>query len=317
MLFILFLLICGPSIHKLHPIKLDILYQVTQSMITVGRKNLAFHQRRGQSLISGSNNPSVCRCSNTGAWLWLKSNNSNVEIVEYGKVVQFLNMGEATLLLGVRREVGEIYLNLYTSGQGDTCFARTLRHAANMAVDASADAFIPQLALAPIKIALAGSSLTVETLLGKLALEAAGILIDLAGGENLSEAVKSALAGRIIDSLYTKTVGDIISIPLSEGSLVILEEEMDRLSRDRISNNSSISIGYKSGVFTADMDAKLNIEYDPITRTLTGVIVSTCAPQGIAFFYRVDPQTGHMATPTLAWDGRVHFIDLSNGEGLP
>jgi hypothetical protein len=121
----------------------------------------------------------------------------------------------------------------------------------------------------------------------------------------------------VIDSLYSKAVGDIISAPLSEITLVALEEEVSRLNRDRVSHESSIQVGDGNIRFRADMDATLNVEYDPITRTLSGVIVSDCAPTGIAFFYRVDPDTGYMADRTQVWNGQVHFIDLATGDALP
>jgi hypothetical protein len=250
-----------------------------------------------------------------GSLIWLDAG-GDVEIVEYGKVASVFNLGEANLLLGVRRELGEVYTNLYVTGKGDTCFANTMRHAANMAADASGDILIPQVALIPIRAVLTGTSLTIETALGKFALAASEVLVEVAGGEDLEDAVQIVIVGKVIDSIYTKAVGDIISTPLKETSMIILEEEGDRLSRDRIYNESTIQIGDGNIKFTADMNAKLSIQYDPITRTLTGVVVSDCAPQGIAFFYRAEPDTGYMADATQVWDGRVHFIDLAGGQKI-
>jgi hypothetical protein len=247
-----------------------------------------------------------------GSLFWLNYGDQ-VDVVEYGKVTTFLNFGEVNLLLGVRKELGDLYYDLIHRGTGSECYINTVRHGANTAADAAGKILIPQVAFIPLRATLTVTFLKVDTLLGKFALSAASALVDLAGGTALPKAVRTAVAGRVIDSIYTKAVGDIISIPLSETTMLILEEEVGRLNRGRMAFESSV----KKGSYAMDMDAKLNIEYDPITRTLTGVIVSDCAPQGYAFFYRVDPDTGNMAAATQVWDKKIRFIDLATGEELP
>lgn len=251
-----------------------------------------------------------------GSLMW-RDGGDVVEVVEYGRGVSFMSLGTVTLLQGARRELGSLWLDSSAAGHGHTCFAKTIRHGANMAASASGDKLIPQVALLPVRSTLVGADLKVGSLLGEFSLSAARVLVDLAGGDELGEAAGYAVVGQVIDAIYTKSVGDIATVPLKEATMIVLKEEVARLSRGRIAEESSLQLGERYGRFQADMNAQLNIEYDPLTRTLTGVIVSDCAPKGIAFFYRVDLSTGHKSDATQVWDGRVHFIDLATGETLP
>ena len=67
------------------------------------------------------------------------------------------------------------------------------------------------------------------------------------------------------------------------------------------------------GLGSPQWDVSVSLEYDPLTRTVHGVITNGC-DAGYLFFYRIDPKTAMVAEANLpqgVWDGQLHLIEVT------
>lgn len=248
-----------------------------------------------------------------GSIIWRDDRNA-VDIIEYSPLIQTFNLGESNLLLRVDSllKIPVFDNELY----GRECLADTLNQAAIMAGQASADALIPQVALMPLKAALSGTTMVTESIWGKIALKSSEILLNRAAGDSWKEASIPVVAGLVVDSVYSKAIGEVISAPASEVTTLVVGEEIDTLLQDRYSIDMTRKIGDGPNP-VAEVNSKMSLDYDPYTNFVSGILVTDypCYPEGIAFYFKSD-HNGGLATRNEVWDGRLHLIDVETGNEI-
>lgn len=225
-------------------------------------------------------------------------------------------------------DVGTILINEFENGNGslkpDSCFYSTLQHAGNMARSDGFQTVISEIAKLSLESALSGSNLVAESAYSKITLLAAEMVLEMTGEKSWSDAIKQVIAGNIIDSLYAKGIGEILSKPATQVTLILVEEEYNRIMSDRFQRGLMTTPGITAPLvsFTTTMTVRLSIVYDPITNAVSGVMTSEeCAPIGYSFYFLFDPG-GFDGSGTIKpdtnkiWNGRVHYMDLSNGDEI-
>lgn len=222
--------------------------------------------------------------------------------------------------------VRDILLNEYENRggmyQNDQCFYQVLQNAGYMAGSDQFQTLIGEVAALPIRSVLFSLDMVAESIYTKISIKAAQILLDLTGNTSWSDEVKKVLAGEIVDSIYAKGIGEILSKPATEVTLTILDEEYKQIMKDRFFRGIKTEPGRTAPLvgFTTTLNLSMAISYDPLTNMVTGILSAKECSEKYAFFFMFDTgdikENGKVVPASAIWDGRVHFINLLTGEEI-
>lgn len=243
------------------------------------------------------------------------------EVIEKEKISG--GLGQANLLLGAARGFKFTHEAWLLSGSVDECTLATVRHARIVAGGEAANILGTEVAFLPLKATLAGISLGAESVSAKVALTASQYLLKLASGTEVDQATVSSLAGWLAEAAFSKAVGDFLLEPVAQTAVAeTVDQWVDReyaaLKADRLSRQLSLKRPAQPGLLQITLNTQLAINYDPLTRIASGVIITDCMANGLAFQYRVDPLTGYpVDTAGVVWPAGVRYWDLATGQPLP
>jgi hypothetical protein len=223
--------------------------------------------------------------------------------------------GGTNLLLGVGRGFKDKYEDmLLFSPNSDQCAIETFRHAKMATVGEATERLLTDVAFLPLESTLIVVTAGTESIVAKVGLTGAEYLLELAHSEEPKEDTVSFVAGLFLDSFFSKAVGDFLSQPLSELTVEFAKQDFEKLYPDRLSEQVSLTKSATPGPFSPTMNVKVATLYDPLTHMASGIVTSDCLPDGLAYQFRVDPETAYPVQEGV-WAGPLYW-NLKNGKPI-